>query len=96
MVRVYLSLVNALASARLLKLGSRNEMKLIYDSTTDSLYIELSDDLAADSRPLAEGVVGDFNSAGTLIGLDIEHARDSVDLQRIVAEGLPDLPARAA
>lgn len=64
-------------------------MKMIYDPTTDSLYIELASGAVVDSRPLTEGVVGDFDKAGTLVGLDIEHAAAKVDLQRFVSEGLP-------
>jgi uncharacterized protein YuzE len=71
-------------------------MKLTYDPKTDSLYIELVNGAAADSRPLAEGVVGDFDAAGTLIGLDIEHAAAKVDLDRFVAEGMPAMRNRVA
>lgn len=71
-------------------------MKLTYDPSTDSLYIELSSGVAADSRPLADGVVADFDDAGKLLGLDIEHAGTKVDLDRFVSEGLPAHPARVA
>lgn len=71
-------------------------MKLLYDPKTDSLYIELADGRVADSRPLSEGVVGDFDKSGVLIGLDIEHAAARVDLDRFVAEGFPALRAKVA
>lgn len=71
-------------------------MKMIYDPKTDSLYIELASGVVVDSRPLAEGVVGDFDRSGTLIGLDIEHAAAKVDLDRFVSEGIPTHRTNAA
>lgn len=71
-------------------------MKLIYDSTTDSLYIELTAGQVKDSRPLTEGVVGDFDHSVSLIGLDIERASAKVDLNRLVSEGLPGHRTNAA
>jgi len=64
-------------------------MKMIYDPTPDSHYIELAASPVTDSRPLTEGVVGDFDSSGALVGLDIERASAKVDLDRFVSEGPP-------
>ncbi len=66
-------------------------MKLVYDSGTDSLYIDLVDRPSAESREVADGVVADFDSQGMLVGLDIEHASQRLDLSTLVAE---DMPAR--
>ncbi len=71
-------------------------MKLQYDPESDSLYIELAEARAVDSRELSEGVVSDFDEAGTLVGLDIEHAATKVDLQRFTSEGIPHLRNKVA
>ena len=39
-------------------------MKLHYYPETDSLYIDVSDAVSADSREVAEGVVIDFDAEG--------------------------------
>lgn len=64
-------------------------MKFHYYPDTDSLYIELSDKAGADSQEVAPGVVLDFDAAGQLIGIDVDHASKIVDLSRLEAESLP-------
>lgn len=64
-------------------------MKFHYYAETDSLYIELSDKPGADTRDVAPGVVADFDAEGHLVGLDIDHASQIVDLSRLEAEALP-------
>jgi len=64
-------------------------MKLYYFSEADSLYIDLSDKVSADSREVAPGVVSDFDSHGHLVGIDIDHASQIVNLSRIEAEVVP-------
>jgi uncharacterized protein YuzE len=64
-------------------------MKLQYYPETDSLYIDLSARPAADSREVAEGLVVDFDSAGKVVGLDIQHASQFLDLKTIETEALP-------
>ena len=64
-------------------------MKLHYYLETDSLYIDLSEAVSADSREIADGVVLDFDDAGRLVGIDIDHASKVVDLSRLEAEELP-------
>lgn len=64
-------------------------MKFHYDPETDSLYVELLDQPAADSHEVAPGIVLDFAPDGRLVGMDIEHASRTVDLSRLEAEGLP-------
>jgi uncharacterized protein YuzE len=58
-------------------------MKINYYSETDSLYIELSAKPSADSKEVAKGLVVDFDSAGNIVGLDIDHASKVVDLENI-------------
>ncbi|HKV44162.1 MAG TPA: DUF2283 domain-containing protein [bacterium] len=64
-------------------------MKLNYYPETDSLYIDLAERPSADSREVVPGVVLDFDSNGRLVGIDIDQARDSVNLTRLEAEALP-------
>jgi uncharacterized protein YuzE len=63
-------------------------MKLRYYPDTDSLYIDFSQ-VGADSREVAPGVVFDFDDKGHLVGIDIDHASQVVDLSRLEAEALP-------
>ena len=64
-------------------------MRFHYYPETDSLYIELSEKVGADSREIAPGVVLDFDAEGCLIGIDIDHASKIVNLSRLEAESLP-------
>lgn len=64
-------------------------MKLHYYPETDSLYIDLSEKLSADSLEVAPGVVLDFDAEGNLVGIDIDHASKVVSLSRLEAEALP-------
>ena len=64
-------------------------MKFHYYPETDSLYIDLAERLPARSQEVAPGVVLDFDAAGKLVGLDIDHASEIVNLSRLEAESLP-------
>ena len=64
-------------------------MKFQYYPDTDSLYIDLSQKVSADSREVAPGVVLDFDDEGLLVGIDIDRASHVVDLSRLEAEALP-------
>ena len=64
-------------------------MKFHYYADTDSLYIDLSEKVSADSREVAPGIVLDFDADGRIVGIDIDHASSIADLSRIEAESLP-------
>jgi len=64
-------------------------MKLHYDAATDSLYIDLADRPSVDSDEVADGVVLDFDADGHLVGIDIDHASQRVNLQQLVLDRLP-------
>jgi len=64
-------------------------MKFNYYTETDSLYIDLAERPSAESREVSPGVVLDFDSAGQLVGIDIEHASIRVDLTRLSTFALP-------
>ena len=63
-------------------------MKLNYYPETDSLYIDLSERDSVESREVADGVVLDYDALGNLVGIDIDHASDKVQLGRLVLHGM--------
>ncbi len=64
-------------------------MKLNYYEDTDSLYIDLSSTVSADSKEIADGLVIDFDEAGRIVGIDIQHASERIDLSSIESTHLP-------
>jgi uncharacterized protein YuzE len=64
-------------------------MKLNYDSDTDSLYIDLSEQPSVESREISEGIVLDYDVAGNLVGIDIDNASQKVDLKKLTLNRLP-------
>jgi len=71
-------------------------MKLHYYPETDSLYIDLNARPSADSREIAEGLVVDFDSNGRVVGIDIQHASEIMDLKTLETESLPADKTRLA
>ena len=59
-------------------------MKLNYHRDTDSLYIDLSEKPSVESLEISEGIVLDYDATGGLVGIDIDNARDRVQLDRLV------------
>ena len=64
-------------------------MKLHYYPETDSLYIDLVDAPAEDSQEVRPGIVLDFDAAGRLVGIDIDHASKNAALDSLQVEELP-------
>lgn len=64
-------------------------MKLHYDQETDSLYIDLNSRPGADSREVQDGVVIDVDAKGKIVGIDIQHASEVLDLSRFETDSLP-------
>jgi uncharacterized protein YuzE len=64
-------------------------MRLNYYPDTDSLYIDLSAKESAESREVSEGVVLDYDSAGNLVGIDIDNASQKLDLSELVTSHIP-------
>ena len=64
-------------------------MKLNYYEDTDSLYIDLSSTKSSDSREIADGLVIDFDNAGHVVGIGIQHASKRIDLNSIDSTHLP-------
>ena len=63
-------------------------MKFHYYPETDSLYIDLSEKVSADSEEVAPGVVLDFDAQGALVGIDIDRASKVANLSRLEVEGI--------
>jgi len=71
-------------------------MKLHYYPETDSLYIDLAARVSADSREISDGLVVDYDDEGRIVGLDIQHASEQLDLATLETESLPFHMARSA
>ena len=68
-------------------------MKLHYYPETDSLYIDLNQRPSVDSREIADGLVVDFDAEGRVVGIDIQHASQSLGLKTLETESLPAVRA---
>jgi uncharacterized protein YuzE len=64
-------------------------MKLHYYPDADTLYIELSGRPSVDSDEIGNDVVADFDAEGNIVGLDIEHASERLDVRTLETESLP-------
>ena len=64
-------------------------MKLNYFPDTDSLYIELAEQVSVESREVSEGVVIDYDARGNLVGIDIDNASTKVDMRILQLSNLP-------
>ena len=64
-------------------------MKLNYDRATDSLYIDLNARPSVDSREVQDGIVIDLDEKGRIVGIDIQHASQNLDLATLETESLP-------
>ncbi len=64
-------------------------MRLNYDAATDSLYIHLADRPSVDSDKVSDGVVLDYDAAGDLVGIDVQHASKKADLHHLAVSHMP-------
>jgi uncharacterized protein YuzE len=71
-------------------------MKLSYDRATDSLYIHLSEQISVESDEVAEGVVLDYAADHKLVGIDVQHASQHVDMHKLQLSQLPLVELLAA
>lgn len=53
-------------------------MTFHHNAKTDSLYIDLSDKPSAESREILPGIVLDFDDAGHVCGIDVDHASENM------------------
>ncbi len=61
-------------------------MKVEYDVSTDSMYICLNGGFSSESEEVAEGIVLDFDDSGKVIGIDIQHASQRADTDKMSFE----------
>jgi uncharacterized protein YuzE len=71
-------------------------MKLHHYPETDSLYIELRDVPAADTREIAGGLNADFDDSGNVVGLDIDGASTKLDVATLETVSVPFGSLKAA
>ena len=71
-------------------------MRLSHDPATDSLYIHLTEHPSTDSNEVAEGAVLDFDAAGHLVGIDVQHASQHADINRLMLNKMPFREPEAA
>lgn len=64
-------------------------MKLHYYKDTDSLYIDLADLPSVESREVSNDFIVDYDESGRVVGLDIQHASEHLDLSRVETAHLP-------
>lgn len=64
-------------------------MKFKYYPETDSLYIDLSSNPGTDSKEVADGVVIDLDGDGNVVGIDIDHASEKIDLEDLSFSKMP-------
>ena len=68
-------------------------MKLHYCPETDSLYIELKNVPGTQTREIVDGLNVDLDANGDVVGFDIDHASDKLDLSSIETIALPAVSA---
>jgi hypothetical protein len=68
---------------------NRHESKLTIRATTVDGPLPLLEDRPPESRRVADGVVIDYDSDRAVTGIEIEHARDRLDLSRLILAGFP-------
>lgn len=64
-------------------------MKLHYYPETDSLYIELQPGPGVEAREISPHLVVDLDAAGHVVGFDIDHASEHLDLSTLETVDLP-------
>jgi uncharacterized protein YuzE len=64
-------------------------MKINDDKATDSLYIHLADRPSLESDEVNDGVVLDYDANGALVGIDLQHASQRMDINSLSVSKLP-------
>ena len=70
-------------------------MKLHYYPETDSLYIEFRSGPGTETREISDGLNVDLDAEGGVVGFDIDHASQRLDLSTLETEALPLRSIRA-
>jgi uncharacterized protein YuzE len=61
-------------------------MKVRYFEDTDTLYIELREGVAADSRDIDENTLVDIDEHGEMLAITVEHATQRAELSQFLYE----------
>lgn len=64
-------------------------MKMHYYPDTDSLYVEFKSEPSVETREVADGLNVDLDACGDVVGFDIDHAAERLDLATLETEALP-------
>ncbi len=64
-------------------------MKINYYPETDSLYIEFSEKNSTESVEISEGVIIDYDKEGAIVGIDIDNAKNKINLKELIINKLP-------
>lgn len=64
-------------------------MRLDYYPDTDTLYIQLKGVPGVDAQEVATDIVFDFSDSGEVIGIEIEHASQHMELTSFQVSALP-------
>ena len=64
-------------------------MKMKYYKDTDSLYIDLSEKKSAESLEVVPGIVIDLDESENIVGIDIDHASQILDLSELEISSIP-------
>ena len=68
-------------------------MKIRYFADTDTLYVELNENLVAETREINENTLIDLDAKGNLVSLTVEHARGVTDLSEFSLHQIVKQPA---
>ena len=71
-------------------------MKIHYYPETDSLYIELNSAAGAETREVIPGLNVDLDAQGNVVGFDIDHASQKLELSTLETVALPVKVTKAA
>lgn len=63
-------------------------MKVSYFDDTDTLYIELRNDVVSDSKDLDENTILDLDADGNIVGITMEHASTRTDVSSLQLSGI--------
>ncbi len=66
-------------------------MKIEHFKDTDTLYITLSNKLSNESFEIKEGMVIDLDENNKVVGIEIEHASETIETDKLEILSLPVL-----
>ena len=64
-------------------------MRLKYYEETDSLYIDMSEKTSSGTQEIVPGIVVDFDENNNIVGIDIQHASEHLNLSELEISRMP-------